>query len=63
MEPVSYTHLMAAGLIFFKAAQQKRREAEEMRKILETPVGDMGYSPEEEDLIHKYSDENQGGNN
>lgn len=54
---------MAAGLIFFKAAQQKRREAEEMRKILETPVGDMGYSPEEEDLINKYSDENQGGSN
>ncbi|MGN0658003.1 MAG: hypothetical protein ACI4LA_00215 [Emergencia sp.] len=55
--------VMAAGLILFKSAEQKRREAEEMRKILETPVGGTGYSPEEEELINKYSDENQGGNN
>lgn len=55
--------IMAGGLILFKSAEQKRKEAEEMRKILETPVGGMGYSPEEEELIHKYSDENEGGNN
>lgn len=54
--------LMVAGLILFKSAEQKRKEAEEMRKILETPVGGMGYSPEEEDLLNKYSDEKQGGN-
>lgn len=33
--------LMVAGLILFKSAEQKRKEAEEMRKILETPVGGM----------------------
>lgn len=55
--------IMVCGLICFKIAEQKRREAEEMRQILNTPVGSTEYSPEEEDLINKYSDENQGGNN
>lgn len=49
--------IMAAGLIGFKIAEQRRKKAEEMRKILETPVGSAGSSPEEEDLIRKYSDE------
>lgn len=52
--------ILVIGLIYFKTAEQKRKEAEEMRKILETPVGSTGNSPEEEDLINKYS--NQGGN-
>ncbi|MCD8329552.1 MAG: hypothetical protein LUC27_02525, partial [Lachnospiraceae bacterium] len=49
--------VMVAGLILFKVAEQKRLEAEEMRRILNTPVGSTENSPEEEDLIHKYTDE------
>lgn len=50
--------IMIAGFIGFKIAEQKRIKAEEMRRILETPVGTAGNSPEEEDLIKKYLDEN-----
>ncbi len=50
--------VMAAGLILFRTAEQKRAEAEEMEKILRTPVGggSTENTAEEEDLIHKYSD-------
>ncbi len=53
--------IMVAGLIIFKTAEQKRKEAEEMEKILKTPIG-ATRSPEEEELMRKYSDENGGTN-
>lgn len=44
---------LAGGFIAFKIAEEKRREAEELKEILETPIGSI-TSPEEEELLKKY---------
>lgn len=44
---------LAGGFIAFKVAEERRKETEELKEILETPIGST-TSPEEEELLRKY---------
>ncbi|MFR1833154.1 MAG: hypothetical protein ACLSX5_08345 [Lachnospiraceae bacterium] len=44
---------LAGGFLWFKAAEERRKETKELKEILETPIGSV-TSPEEEELLRKY---------
>lgn len=53
---------LVMGYICFKVAEEKRKETEELSEILQAPISELGNTPEENELIEKYSSQNQGGN-
>lgn len=44
---------LAGGFLAFKVAAERRKETEELKEILKTPIGSV-TSPEEEELLRKY---------